>query len=906
MKQITELWIDTVDFDSKGGWQADTQFTHLMGSGYLIAANVPGEPVENAVTTVTIPQKDTYRIWVRCRNWLRPHNPGIFRLLVNGSDNDRVLGAMPSDAWVWEIAGDYALEAGEITLALYDLTGYFGRCASILITNDFDYTPPREVERIHKERARIKGLDISLKFGGDYDVIVAGGGPGGVPAAIAAARQGAKTLLLQNRPVLGGNGSREIGITFEGASSHYAYGREGGIAEELRRLRDRQPEFTGDWTAALEQLTAHQENLTVVYNAHVCGVDMENDTTIRGVTAMDFRNFGKTRYTARQFIDCTGDGWLGYYAGAKYRMGRESQAQYNETLAPEQADTQTMSGCIRSDHIPFIAKADTPEAYQAPDWVPKLPSDPVEFGRSVDLPGTRMAWWLEAPNTYDDMNDGEQSRDALFLVLLGYWHWLKNHWEHHEHAKYLRFRFSSITVGRRESRRFIGDYVMTQDDCTEGRRFEDGISYTGWHIDIHHPEGIYSGSKGGLYCSVTADLPHVPFRCLYSVNIGNLLFAGRNISTTHIAMGTTRVQSTIATLGQTVGTAAAMCVQLGESPRGIYQRHMKALQQQLLKDDLYIPDIRNEDPKDPCLTATATASSVCHTEEFTTRRGIPGELMPLDRGRMVTMGVSRRKGDVNHFYLKLHNAADEPRIITVRAQAKAGNVDDYAGNENPVFTAQATVPAAGEHWVEIPITIPVPENLYIETCQIYIWIDAARDLSMRIIDGLNMYYRYGQQLPDGTWQVKSGKSYFVSALKPETVPANCGPETVCNGYNRIVDAENYEWVSDPTQPLPQWIELTLRQSTAIRSVSIVFDTDLANPLVSWSGKKPTPARCVKDYTLEIFADGKWVTVAAVTDNFMRKRTHCFDALTAEKIRVTATETWGDPSARIMEIRAESI
>jgi len=899
------LWLDAAEIENKGGWKLDTQFVHLMGSSYLIAADMPGVPVEDATVTVSIPQQDTYRIWVRTRNWLRPHDPGQFQLLVNGQGSS-ILGKMPSDSWLWEIAGDYELDAGEVTIALHDLTGYFGRCASILITNDFDYTPSREIERIHRDRARIKGLDTAIAFGGDYDIIVVGGGPGGVPAALAAARQGAKTLLLQNRPVLGGNGSREIGITFEGASSHYAYGREGGIAEELRRLRDRQPEFTGDWTTALEQMTANQENLTVVYNAHVCDVQMESDTVIKGVTTMDFRNFGKTRYTARQFIDCTGDGWLGYYAGAKYRFGREGQYQHCETLAPEKSDTQTMSGCIRSDHIPFIKQMDEPCEYHAPDWVPKLPSDPAEFGRSVDLPGTRMAWWLEAPNTYDDMYDGEESRDALFLVLLGYWHWLKNHWEHHEQAKYLHFRFASITVGRRESRRFIGDYVLTQDDCTEGRRFADGISYTGWHIDIHHAEGIYSGKKGGLHCSVAANMPHVPYRCLYSVNIDNLLFAGRNISTTHIAMGTTRVQGTIATLGQTVGTAAAMCIKLGESPRGIYQRHIKALQQQLLKDDLYIPDIRNEDPTDPCLTAIATASSVCCTEEFTTRRGTPGELMPMDRGRLVTMGVSRRKGDVKHFYLKLHNAATQARTVTVHAQAKAGNVDDYAGNENPVFTAQVTVPPMGEYWVEVPITIPVPENLYIETCQIYVWIDPAEDISMQIINGLNMYYRYGEQLSDGTWQVKSGKSYFIQAAKPETVLANCGPEAVCNGYNRIVDEQNYEWVSDPAQTMPQWINLDLQTPTVIRSVSVVFDTDLSNPIVSWSSKKPNPARCIKDYTVEVFADGKWTTVAAVTDNFMRKRTHSFAPVKAEKIRVTVERTWGDPSARIMEIRAESV
>lgn len=903
MQSATNIWIDTIDFNYKGGWQVDTQFVHLMGSGYLIAADLPGVPVEDATVTTAIPHKGLYRIWARTRNWLRPHNPGTFCVLVNGENNGKVLGTMPSDRWVWEIVGDFELEEGSNQLALRDLSGYFGRCAAIVITDDFDYTPPREISRMHKDRARMKGLDISEVYGGDYDVIVAGGGPGGVPAAIAAARHGAKTLLIQNRPVLGGNGSQEIGIPFEGASSNFAYAREGGIAEEIRRLRDQQTEHTGSWTRALEILTKNQENLTVLYNCHVCGVEMESDTKIKGVTAMDLRNFGKTRFTAKVFIDCTGDGWLGYYAGAKYRFGREAQHQYNESLAPECADTQTMSGCIRADQVPFMLRMEEPSEYHAPDWVPKLPSDPAEFGRNIDLPGTRMAWWLEAPNTYDDMYDGEESRDALFLVLLGYYDHLKNHWKEHEIAKMLQLRFPSITVGRRESRRFIGDYVLTQDDCTEGARFDDAVSYTGWHIDVHHPEGIYSGRKGGLYCSVNAEMPHVPFRCLYSVNIENLLFAGRNISTTHMAMGTTRVQNTIATFGQAVGTAAAMCVDLQETPRGIYQHHMKTLQQQLLKDDLYIPGVRNADPGDPCLKATATASSICTTEEFTTNRGIPGELMPLDRARLVTMAVSRKKGDVEKFYIKLHSALDVPQTVTVHAKTGGGDVDTYSADTVEIFTAQVSVPPMGEHWVEVPITLPISKNLYIENCRITVWVDPAEGISWRIRNGVNMYYQYGEMLPDGEWDIRNSKTYYIQRDTPKNLMANCGPENVNNGYNRIVDEANYEWVSDPAQSLPQWVALTFDKATTINSVSLVFDTDLVNPIVSWIGKNPTPDKCAKNYTVEVFDGSQWVCVAQVADNKMRKCTHHFAPMTAEQLRVTVQETWGDPSARIMEIRA---
>ena len=213
----TELWIDALEFTDKGGWKEDTQYVHLMGSGYLLAADDVGAPVQDAVTTVRIPATGRYRVWVRDRNWMRSHSPGQFSLIINGADTGNVLGKVPSDRWLWEIAGDFDLTEGENTLALHDHTGYFPRCASILITNDFDYVPPREVERLQKERARIKGLDTTLRYGGDYDVIVAGGGPGGVPAAIAAARMGAKVLLIHNRPVLGGNASSEIGVPSLGA-----------------------------------------------------------------------------------------------------------------------------------------------------------------------------------------------------------------------------------------------------------------------------------------------------------------------------------------------------------------------------------------------------------------------------------------------------------------------------------------------------------------------------------------------------------------------------------------------------------------------------------------------------------------------------------------------------------------
>ena len=899
MQKNTELWIDALEFENRGGWKYDSQFVHLMGSGYLIAADEPGVPVEDATMCVNIPNKDTYRIWVRSRNWLRPHAPGKFSLVVNGKDNGVVLGEQPSDAWVWEIAGDYALEEGKCQLSLHDLTGYFGRCAAIVITNDFDYVPSREIERMYKERARIKGLDCSVKFAGDYDVIVAGGGPGGLPAAVACARQGIKTLLIQNRPMLGGNASTEIGITFDGAEVAHPRARAGGIVEEIHRLRDREEDIIGDWTRAMEQLAKDEENLTVLVNAHVTGVQMKDDTTISGVTVLDMNTLLKTSYTARQFIDCTGDGWVGYYAGAKYRFGREAAYQHKEDIAPEAADTMTMSGCIRSGNLPFFFESEDDIEYHAPEWVPKLPEDEKEFGRVIQIP--RMYWWLEAPNTYDDMWDGEQTRDALFMVILGYYDHLKNHWSGRDSFKKTQFRFASVIDGRRESRRLIGDYILTQEDCTSGRVFEDAVSYSGWALDVHHPMGIYSGREGPLYCARAVPMPTIPYRCLYSVNIDNLLFAGRNISVTHIALGTTRVQNTIATLGQAAGCAAAMCVKLNETPRGIYQRHMKALQQLLIKNDPYIPGLKNEDPKDPCLRATVTASSYSTSEVFVPKHGAEGPLVPLDVARATISGFSPKYGDINGIYIKLHSSLPEAKKLQLHVKP-IGDLDTIDSSEQ-VYTAEAEVPSMGENWVFFPVYIKIDPALFLEGAYLQMWIEAVEGISWRSLVKLSNYRRVGVRDETGKWFWTKGSCLNFSLKKPQDVIANCTPENVINGHSRNISAENYEWVSDPARQLPQWLEVTFEKPEKINTVSLVFNTDMTNPGTYWGDKYPSVATCVKDYYVEVFDGANWTRVAEVTENFMRKRTHSFSQLVAEKIRVTVTATCGDASARITEIRA---
>ena len=902
MNQLVSIWIDALDFTNKGGWKEDSQFVHLMGSAYLIAADKPGEPVEDAKISVNIPKSGRYRVWVRDRNWLRPHDPGVFSLLVNGEDKGVVLGKQPSDAWLWEVAGDYTLPAGETEVTVRDLSGYFARFSSILITEDFDFVPSREISKMHQQRAMIKGYPIEIRDGGSYDVIVAGGGPGGVPAAIASARSGAKTLLLQDRPMLGGNGSTEVGITFDGASVAHINARETGIAEEIRRLRDRETTTVGDWTRALEQLVAAEKNLTVIYHQHVCAADVQEDSTIASVVALNICQLTKSRYTGKIFIDCTGDGWLGYHAGAKYRFGRESEEQHGENLAPKVADMLTMSGCLKSGNRPYFEKADVPIAYHAPDWVTKLPEDDLEFGRVIPGDGSYLMWWLEAPNTYDDMWDGEQTRDALLMLLLGYYDHIKNHWSDKEKTEKLQLRIVSVFNGRRESRRLIGDYVLTQEDCKNSRDFEDAISYSGWSIDVHHPDGIFSGKEGALYCIKHVPQIKIPYRCLYSKNIGNLLFAGRNVSATHIAMGTLRVQNTVATLGQAAGTAAGLCVKHGVNPRAIYTDHLFELQQTLLKNDQYIPGIKNMLEDDPCLTATATATSVCTTEIYTPLKGKDGALRPLDKTLGAVITFNNKEGDVDGLWLKLHNATEQPQTVTIHAHTEGSCVSDFVevGEE---AVARAEVPPMGEHWVLFPLQMKLEQDEFMDKSIVRLWADPAEGVSWREVTDLSFSWKAGWKDPQGRWVMYGDRSYRFNRTKPEEVLANCAPENVINGYSRILDAERYEWVSDSAQKLPQSIELTFRQPAVIDTVSVVFDTDLSNPGTCWVIRYPVVPKCVKDYEIEVYDGNCWHTVAREKENFMRKRNHSFTPKQVERIRVTAYETWGDPSARIMEIRA---
>ncbi len=883
------LWIDATDFQDRGEWLLDTQFTHLMGSPYLLACFHPGVPVADATVKTTWEGQKMARIWVRTKNWYHPYAPGIFNIAVNGVKNSVDLGDSPTHDWYWHLAGDFELQQGDLEISLCDKTGYFARAAAIIVTDDMDYVPPRPTAEYIKERAKLTNKNLTPTFFGKYDVVVCGAGPGGVPAAIAAARHGAKTLLISGRPVIGGNASSEAGVGFNGASSRQFNAREGGIAEEIVRTN-----FTmkKGWTATLESLCQKEENLTVIYNYFVNGAETKNNT-IESITAANVLTNEQITVTASQFIDCSGDGWLGYHAGAKYRIGREAKWQYNEEFAPEVSDTRTMSGCIINGYHrgePIFLETDHEVPYVAPDWVPKFPKG-KDYGRNIEGIGTQ--WWLEAPNIYDDIYDAEMARDELFRILLGHFNYLKNLWDEKDRTKNYIFNCMPMYDAKRESRRFVGDYVLTQNDCMEGKTFEDTVSHTGWPIDLHNPKGIYSGKEGPFFSNTHIPLTKVPFRSLYSVNINNLMFAGRCASVSHIALGTCRIQNTIACEGQAVGTAAAICVKDSITPRELAQTRMEEFQQILLKDDQYIPGKISTDPLDIARKATVTASSVKPGEEYYEHIGNETEGYELNKQRATFFArdVSDYIGSV---WTKLTNKTDEEKTVLFHVRLQA-DPDGYVTEED-ICTQSVKLPPNSTDWYEIKIDVTTKLRY------LWMWTDKNPGVWWHMFEASALDHTYSEREKEtDTFRNMRGKTHCVLLKKPDIRMANCAAENIINGYSRANDAVNYEWVSDPDQGLPQWIELKLDKQQPINTIYVTLDTDMTNPSMLRPYEE-YPHTLVRAYTVEVHDGTKWIQVGDVKDNYLRRITHKFSPINATAVRIRVTETGDNATARIFEVR----
>lgn len=628
---MQSIWIDAAEFKNYGGWKLETQFIREMAQPYLVAADIPGTPVENADTEFEVESNGYYRFFVRTKNWKLPEAPGRFKLVVDGKELKADCEKMPALYWYWEIADDVYLTKGKHSLSVADKSGWLSRFAAVIITNDFNFTPSPENSVMLKQRAEIKNIDTTPLDKGRWDYVVVGAGPGGVSAAISAARNGLKTALICARPFVGGNASVEGTIGMDGAGGKCPGNHETGIANEVKRVHEH---FGMSWQEAFEYLIAKEPNLTLFSNEMCIGANTDN-CIINSVECVNTITLKHSIFHASLFADCSADGWLGYYAGAKYRIGRDAKHEFNERLAPDSPDTLKMSGCIcgfsekLGKHRGFYAAdAEKEVPFKSPSWAIKLPEGDAlcRTPKSESTPD----WWLENSNDFDDLWDSEFARDEMVRLAVGYFDWLKNSYTGKDNYKNKYLKCISLHNSKRENRRLIGDYILNQNDYTKGKTFPDTVSYTGWGIDVHHIKGIYSGSEGAFHANEIIPVSPVPYRCLYSINIKNLFFASRGASFSHVALGSTRVGSTLSTLGQAIGTAAMLCKKYGVMPRDIYNEHIKELQQTLLKQDQTIPGIVNEDCDDLARCATVTATSVDTNAKGFAENVINGKIRSTD------------------------------------------------------------------------------------------------------------------------------------------------------------------------------------------------------------------------------------------------------------------------------------
>ena len=884
------LWLEAESFADYGGWSIDTQFTHKMGSAYLLAAGVL-TPLPPAKTSITIPRAGTWRVWARTKDWLPDFSPGQFAVSVAGTRGP-VLGASHQEGWRWERAGDFTLAAGTVPVVLEDLSGAFARCDALLFTTDLSYVPPEEEKALAAARRKFSGSEEKIADGGSYDLVVVGAGPGGMGTALAAARTGARVLLVHDRPVMGGNAGCEMGVWMEGAAVLGRFNlRESGLVCEATMRRNRHPGWS--YSDSLREMVDElKDRLTEIPNTRVLSVEKDGDK-IAAVVGRNTLTGAFSRFRGRLFMDGTGDGWIGYFAGAEYMRGREAQSEFNEAAAPEARDDLMMSGCIMDNCLGYRYRhTGKPQPFTTPVWARVLPPD---FTRRIGRLDSE--WWVEHGGRFDELADPERARDELVRINFAYWGWVKNGSRLKGKAKDAVLTQMPYKNARREGFRLVGDYVLTANDALAGRIFPDRISYGGWPLDTHDPLGM-ENPHGNGYWKRHPIVPaySIPYRCLYSKNVPNLLLGGRSVSVTHIALGSVRVQATLFQLGQAAGTAAALMCEKNLMPREYGQSYIAELQQRLLKDDQYIPQLANEDTADLARQAKkVTSSSDGHRQVYDMK---DPQLRRAD-GLMHDCTSFRRAVRFARGELKTLEAVNL-RLINARAQTHTVTANVYEvdspkefPNGKPLATLTASVLPGGRDFVRFVAPQPIPLT------KAFVWIELPRtkDISWALREGVTGAQGGRAWNGDSRWWPREGEQYAFVTEPALTLVSNSHPEAVIDGVARPEGETYHGWCSDPLQKLPQYVQLDFEQAVTAKEVRLAFD-----PEFNARHAAPRPPQLVKAYTVEVRVGDQWKKLVTVTDNALRHRVHTFPETELTALRVTVQETWGSPAARIFEIR----
>lgn len=593
------ILVETESFDDTGGWVIDQQFMDVMGSPYLLAHGL-GVPVPDAKSTIAVPTPGRYRVWVRTRDWVAPWNapgaPGKFEVVIDGRALPKTFGTEGAK-WCWHDGGEVEL-SDSVAIQLHDLTGFEGRCDAILLSSDLQFIPPDSGEELSELRSELLGWDNTPADGGEFDLVVVGGGFAGSAAAITASRLGLRVALVQDRPVLGGNGSSEFRVWPEGYTNFDPYPRIGDVVEELApysKLKDhpnpKGPEAFDDQLKT--EIALAEPNLTLLLE-HRANVATASDGHIESVVAQHTRSGRRVRLRGRSFLDSTGDGVIGALVGADFEFeetGRMGATNLWDIGATEETEHELK--CLCEDFEDTLSLNFTPS--KSPQPFPRCPWA-VDLS-DVDFPGRHRektfgqtgakqlgTWFWESGFVKDPIEDGEWIRDLNLRAMYGAWDTLKN--EDGRYPNY-RLKWAAFIAGKRESRRLMGDVLLTADDFRDGTTFDDAAFPCTWHIDIHspHPDYFEGNDPNAFFSTFTRGKEYeyegpywAPYRCLYSRNIDNLFMGGRDISVSHDGLGAVRVMRTCGMMGEIVGMASAICKQHDCSPRDVYEQYLGELQ----------------------------------------------------------------------------------------------------------------------------------------------------------------------------------------------------------------------------------------------------------------------------------------------------------------------------------------
>ncbi|MBC7329470.1 FAD-dependent oxidoreductase [bacterium] len=718
-----------------------------------------------------------------------------------------------------------------------------------------------------------------------YDLVVVGGGLAGVCGALAGRRHGLSVCIIQDRPVFGGNASSEIRVPIGGAASFNAWARETGIIAELF-LEERRRNFQFHNSSLANSIldlvlydALREDGVDMFLNTSCRKGIMKSKDLIEAVYCVQLGSEKELIIKGDYFLDASGDGTLAFSVGAEFRMGREGKKEFGEELAPDEPDNGIMGNSLMF----LVRDCGKPVPFEPPSWAIKYPEGDIALKLRPHnyMPGY---WWIEIGYPYDTIYDNEEIKHNLLAHLLGIWDHLKNEGNHG--FENFSLEWVGMVPGKRESRRFMGDYILKEQDLKERRQFPDAVAYGGWFIDLHTPGGILAREDYPEPCTSGrieewekrfVYIYQIPFRCLYSKNIKNLLLAGRNISVTHVALGSTRLMGTCALLGQAVGTAAAICKKYAIFPRDIFPNHIKELQQELLKDGCFIPGVKNDDEDDLLRTAKITASS-----------SLP-LLFKNPNSEVELTNPIGQKLPLQDYVEKLilHIRAEKPAIISFHLKSSS-DLWDFTASES-IIQKEIHL-KEGEQEVEIELKREFERGIY------WFYLEPKEGVYIKEtneqLPGLTEIYKTGD-----LWRFRMGKNLFFK-LVPTLCPFT--PDNIVSGVSRPEKWTNV-WISDGRKGFPQYLEMDLGEEMEFNMLQFIFDASIEK---EYSQLPPfyIPPHIPKDFKVYALLEEQWREIFEVSKNkkyFLRLR---FPNVKARKLKVEFLSSNGGSEIYVYEAR----